>query len=269
VEEKALMFFFLSKTVAYLLLPSNLFIALGLVGLALCFTRWRRAGARIGLGSTFILLTFAFLPVGNVLLNALENRFPAWDAAHGVPDGIIVLGGSIDPDASLDRGRPVVSSAPGRLIAIALLARQFPSSRIIYSGGNGSLIPGKPAEAEFIYPLLDAFGVSRARVVLESRSRNTEENAVFTKAIANPKPGERWLLVTSAWHMPRAVGCFRRIGFPVEAYPTDWQTLRDVRLVPSFEPAKSLVNTDTAAHEWLGLLAYWLTGRSSELLPGP
>ena len=263
------MFFFLSKTAAYLLLPSNLFIALGLGGFAFCFTRWRCAGARIALGSTFILLAFAFLPLGSVLMNALENRFPAWDAAHGAPDGIIVLGGSIDPGLSLDRGSPVVATAAGRIIAMADLARQFPSARIVYSGGNGSLIPGKPAEADFIYPLLDAFGVPRARVILETRSRNTEENAVFTKAIANPKPGERWLLVTSAAHMPRAVGCFRRIGFPVEVYPTDWQTQRGVRFVPSLEPAKNLVNTDNAVHEWLGLLAYWLSGRTSELLPGP
>ena len=263
------MFFFLSKTAAYLLLPSNLFITLGLAGFALRFTRWRRAGARIALGSIFILLAFAFLPIGSVLMNELEQRFPAWDATRGAPDGIIILGGSIDPSLSLDRGSPAVVTAAGRIIAMAKLARQFPSARIIYSGGNGSLIPGKPAEADFIYPLLDAFGVPRARVLLETRSRNTEENAVFAKAIANPKPGEHWLLVTSAWHMPRAVGCFRRIGFPVEAYPTDWQTRGDVRLVPSLEPAKNLVSTDNAVHEWLGLLAYRLSGRTSELLPGP
>ncbi len=83
----------------------------------------------------------------------------------------------------------------------------------------------EPAEADYLYPLLDSFGVPRERVMLENKSRNTAENAAFTKALVKPKPGERWLLVTSAQHMPRAVGCFRRVGFPVEAYPVDWHTV--------------------------------------------
>ena len=263
------MFFVLSKTFAYLLLPSNFLIAAGLFGLALMATRWRRAGVRIAIGSTLIVLAISFLPIGSLLMNALENRFPPWDAARGAPDGIIVLGGSLDPDTSLDRGRPIVATAADRMVAIAYLARQYPSARIIFSGGSGSLIPGQPAEADFIYPLLDELGVPRARVMLENRSRNTEENAEFTKAIADPKPGERWLLVTSAWHMARAVGCFRRVGFPVEAYPVDWHTPRHVSLAPSLEPAKNLVRTDIAVHEWMGLVAYWASGRTSELLPGP
>ncbi len=197
------MFFILSKTVAYLLLPSNFLIAAGLVGLALMATGWRRAGKRIALASLALLLGLGILPVGKLFMNALEKRFPPWDAAAGAPDGIIVLGGAIDPKASLDRGRTVVGGNVDRIFAIARLARQLPAARIIYSGGNGSLIPGGPPEADFLYPLLDGLGVPRERVVLESRSRNTEGNAIFSKAIANPKRGERWLLVTSAWHMPR------------------------------------------------------------------
>ncbi len=109
----------------------------------------------------------------------------------------------------------------------------------------------------------------RARVVLERRSRNTAENAAFSKDIARPKLGERWLLVTSAVHMPRAIGCFRRAGFAVEAYPVDWRTGASVAFTPSRSFAAGLQRTDFAAHEWLGLLAYWASGRTSELLPGP
>ncbi len=121
-------------------------------------------------------------------------------------------------------------------------------------------------------PLLESFGIARERVTLETHARNTAENATFTKALVKPKPGERWLLVTSALHMPRAVGCFRRVGFAVEPYPVDWTTpprLDLASLAPADELSAGLLRLDKASHEWLGLLAYWLTGRTSALLPGP
>jgi len=262
------MFFVLSKTVASLLLPSNLLIVIGLVGVVLIATRWRRAGLRMAAVSLALLLAIGMLPVGRFLTNALENRFPPWDAARGAPDGIIVLGGAISPGLSRDRGEPAVVTSAGRIIAIARLAREFPAARIIYSGGNGSL-GGGPAEADFLGPLLDDFGIPRQRVVLENRSRNTEENAVFSKAIAQPKAGERWLLVTSAMHMPRAVGCFRRAGFPVEAYPVDWTTFTYPGFSLFWWPFANFGSADNAVHEWLGLSAYWLTGRTSAFLPAP
>jgi uncharacterized SAM-binding protein YcdF (DUF218 family) len=118
--------------------------------------------------------------------------------------------------------------------------------------------------------VLESLGIPRARITLEDRSRNTVENAVLSKAIAQPKPGERWLLVTSAHHLPRAVGVFRKAGFPVEAYPVDWRTrgVDDV-LRPFATVGDGLRRSDTAVREWVGLAVYWLTGRSSELFPGP
>jgi uncharacterized SAM-binding protein YcdF (DUF218 family) len=180
-----------------------------------------------------------------------------------------VLGGGIGADLSRDRGAPVVNSSAGRVIALAKLARQFPGARIVYSGGSADLLPNGAKEADVLGPLVDDLGVPRARVMLESRSRNTAENAVFSKAIADPKPGERWLLVTSASHMPRAIGCFRRASFPVEAYPVDWHTFRHPRFYPSLSPVDGLQRTDFAVHEWLGLFIYWATGRTSEFFPRP
>lgn len=263
------MFFILSKTVAFLLLPSNLFFIIGLVGIVLTATRWPRAGARLAVTGFVLLGVAGYLPVGKLLMHPLENRFPPWDVSRGPPDGIVVLGGAIAPGLTLDRDSPAVNRSAARIFALAKLARQFPAARIIYSSGNASLVPGGLAEADVLYRVLDAFGVPRQRVVLERRSRNTAENAVFSKTIANPKPGERWLLVTSAAHMPRAVGCFRRGGFPVEAYPVDWTTFTRLHLDLSQSLSSGLGSTDFAVHEWLGLLVYWLAGRTSELLPHP
>jgi uncharacterized SAM-binding protein YcdF (DUF218 family) len=111
--------------------------------------------------------------------------------------------------------------------------------------------------------------VPRERVTLENRARNTYENAIYTKELAKPRPGERWLLVTSASHMPRAIGCFRRVGFSVEAYPVDWNTADRTNFAPNMHISSGLSRLDYAVHAWTGLLVYWLTGRTSEFFPSP
>ncbi len=263
------MFFILSKSVALLMLPLNLLIVVGIAGLILTMTRWRRAGLWLTLASFVCLIVAGVSPLGYDLAHALESRFPKWDASHGAPDGIVVLGGAISPELSDARGTPVVDADADRVIAIAKLARDYPNARIVYSGGDGTLAGQGPREGDFVGPLLDAFGIDRSRVIIERDSRNTAENAVFSKQAAQPKPGERWLLVTSAQHMPRAVGCFRRAGFPVEAYPVAWHTTLKYRFLPSLDVARNLARFDFAAREWIGVTVYWLTGRTSAWLPAP
>lgn len=263
------MFFILSKTVALLLLPSNLLILLGLAGVGLMATRRKRTGTRMAVASVVLLAAAGFLPIGNLLIRPLEARFPEWDASRGAPDEVVVLGGAISSSLSQDYGEPVLDSDGGRIVAMAKLARAYPNARIVYSGGDASLLGNEPPEADFVYPLLDSFGIPRSRVLLEARSRNTAENAVFIKEMVKPKAGERWLVVTSAQHMPRAIGCFRKAGFPVEAYPVGWNTKRTINPMLGRTLAKGLARLDTAAHEWIGLFAYWLTGKTTEFLPSP
>jgi uncharacterized SAM-binding protein YcdF (DUF218 family) len=122
----------------------------------------------------------------------------------------------------------------------------------------------------FASRLLKELGVAPERILIEQQSRNTVENAVLSKQIAQPKPGERWLLVTSAYHMPRSVGVFRQAGFPVEPYPVDWRTRGFADALRPFSTiGDGLRRTDTAVREWIGLAAYWLTGRTSAFFPGP
>jgi len=263
------MFFILSKTVAFLILPSNLLIALGLAGLLLMTTRWRRLGGHLTMASLVLLALIGFSPLGGFLTHVLEDRFPAWDLARGAPVGIVVLGADISPKLSRERGTPAVGGKGARIVAMAKLARSYPNTRIAYSGGDASLLSNQLPEANSVYSLLDSFGIARERVMLESRSRNTAENATFTKDLVKPKPDERWLLVTSAQHMPRAVGCFRRVGFPVEAYPVGWLTGADANVGLSLVFSGGLAQFDSAAREWIGLFAYWLTGKTDEFLPGP
>ena len=117
---------------------------------------------------------------------------------------------------------------------------------------------------------MEALGVAHDRITAEEQSRNTIENAVFSRLIADPKPGERWLLVTSAYHMPRAIAVFRAAGFLVEAYPVDWRTRGPVDAMRLFGSlSEGLGRTDAAIHEWIGLLAYRLAGKTTELFPAP
>ncbi len=217
-----------------------------------------------------LLAVFGLSPIGNALIVPLEERFPAWDHGRGAPHGIVVLGGALSPDVSHARDTVALNEAAERLTAVVELHRRYPDARIIFSGGSGAVIFNERPEAEFALRLLETLGVARGRVVAEDKSRNTVENARFSREIAQPKPGERWLLVTSAYHLPRAVGIFRQAGFPVEAHPVDWRTRGSSDALRPFPTmGEGLRRTDTAVREWIGLAAYWLGGSSSELFPGP
>ena len=130
---------------------------------------------------------------------------------------------------------------------------------------------GKDArEADYAAALFESLGIDKARLLMERRSRNTQENAEFSKVLAAPKSGERWLLVTSAYHMPRSIGLFRKAGFAVEACPVDWRVGGRSDLWTFFVAAgEGLARTDIGLREWLGLLAYWLTGKIDQPFPGP
>jgi len=264
------MFFIISKLLGFFALPSNVIVVLGLFGVLLTGGRFTQLGLRLAAASVLLIAVCGFSPLGTALLLPLENRFAPWNPAHGPPDGIIVLGGAFENAVSGARADLALNDAAERMTSAVELARRFPAAKIVFSGGYGELFPEGPSEAELALRLFERLGVERDRIRIEDRSRNTVENAIFSKAVAAPKPGERWLLVTSAHHMPRAVGAFRRSGFEVDPYPVDWRTRGDADLLRPFRAVSDgLRRTDTATREWVGLCVYWLTNRSSALFPGP
>ena len=265
------MFFILSKTLGVMLLPTNFLIGLGLVGVALSFTRLVGFGRSLMIASIVMLAVAGFSPFGSWLLYPLESRFPPWDATQGAPDGIVVLGGAIESDPSAARGTAVYTGSASRIVAAAALAHRYPGARILYTGGNPNLVSDDAArEADYAVAVFESLGIPRDRLIVERRSRNTYENAVFSKPLASPKSGERWLLVTSAYHMPRAVGIFQKVGFPVEACPADWRLAGTADLLTFWTQAvEGLQHTDIALREWMGLAAYRISGKTDEFFPGP
>jgi uncharacterized SAM-binding protein YcdF (DUF218 family) len=252
----------------FLTAPSNVLLVLGVAGLLLTAMRVTRLGRFCLVLSVAGLAVFGLSPAGNLLIRPLEQRFPPWDASRGAPHGIIILGGAVSSDVSHKRGEAVLNESAERLTVAATLARRYPDARIVFTGGSGEIVATEGTEAEVAGPLLESFGIDRGRITLEDRSRTTIENAVFTKRLVMPRPGERWLLVTSAYHMPRAMGVFRAADFSVEAYPVDWRT-GDTAMTGFYLVSDGLKRSDTAMREWIGLAGYFLAGTSSALFPAP
>lgn len=262
------MFFVISKVVENLLLPSNAIAILAVIGGLLLLVRWRRTGFLLLSVAVVLLALVGWGPLGRIGLEALENRFPR-PAIQGSVAGIIVLGGAVNIHISADRNTVATNDAGERFTAAAELARRFPDARIILSGGAGHLLPGNlRTESALGKDLLASVGVPASRIEIEEQSRNTCENAFDSKAVAGPKAGERWILVTSASHMPRAVACFRAARFPVIPYPVDYRTNRADLWQPSKSIADGLEDADLAEHEWIGLLTYHIV-KGTELFPPP
>jgi len=183
--------------------------------------------------------------------------------------GIILLGGFEDGSITETRGGLALNESAERLTETLRLARALPDTKVIFTGGSGSLFGGEGIGPEIRKFFIDA-GIEPSRIVIENNSRNTYENAMFTKALIKPDPQDKWLLVTSAFHMPRSVGVFRKAGYNVVPYPVDFRTRgRRDAIRPLDSISAGLARTDLAAKEWIGLLAYWMSGRSESLFPGP
>lgn len=262
------MFFVLSKLLLIFETPSD-FALLLFAGAAFAFHRRRVVLAQhLFAGAMAIYVLFGLGPLGVWLARPLENRFPA-PAPSPAPEGIVVLGGGIDPVTSLARHSFALSPAGARLTEAVILARRYPGAVIVYTGGSGNLLSDKIDEATTARNFWIAMGVAPSRILIEKASRNTYENALFTKRLV--KPNGRWFLVTSALHMPRAIGVFREVGFAVTPDPVDYRTTGRASDWWTFETTASggFTLSDDAVHEWLGLAVYRLTGRSTSLFPGP
>lgn len=266
------MFYIASKVLWFLLQPSSLMVGAVIGGAMLVRTAWRRLARALLWGGILALLICGLSSLGDILIHPLESRFARGDLDRaGQPiTGIIVLGGAED-GRSIDAPELAsLNEAAERYTEGVALARRLPQARLVFTGGSGTILRVVPPEADLAARLFEALGVAKERITLESQSRSTYENAAFTARMLKPAPNERWLLVTSAWHMPRAMGCFRRAGFAVEPWPVDYRAPR--RLEPTRMNAsipEGLRRIDVVTREYAGLVAYYLTGRTDALFPGP
>lgn len=261
------LFFRASKLAWAVIAPETLLVALA-VATWIAVLRGSRRWARALSGTAAAcLLALAVLPVGEWVLYPLEARFPANPPLPGKISGIVVLGGAEDASRSTAWGQAETNGAAERFSASIALLRRYPQARLVFTSGNGALVPGNKRGTDVAKALYESQGLDTSMLMFEGESRNTAENAALSKALANPAPGEAWILVTSASHMPRAVGVFCKMGWPVIPYPVDHGTDRGNLVRVQWDVAGNLQGLSSGLKEWAGLAAYYLTGRSAGLLP--
>jgi uncharacterized SAM-binding protein YcdF (DUF218 family) len=259
-------FFLASKLVWFVAAPTNLMALLVAGGGALAiWARTRVLGRRAVAAGVMAFLISALLPIGDWLLLPLERRFPELGECRF--DGVILLGGSIGATEVNGAIEEDLNEAVDRVRYAASLARQNPDAPVLISGGQTFPREGARSEAEAMAQLLHELGVPRERLQLETASRTTSENARELSG-DDALSQRRWALVTSAFHMPRAVGVFRREGIDVVAAPTDWRVDLGAPLM-TWSVSGRLTNLDLAAKEYVGLIAYRIAGRTDALLPAP
>lgn len=264
------MYFFLSKTLGVLTQPSALLL-LGLtLGLVLALTRYRRLGWFLATACLLVIWAATVTPLGESAVRRLEERFPQPELPAEI-GGIIALGGGIDPYLSRARAQVNVGGSVERPMFLKKLSADYPKATLIYTGGSGNLFDQDSREADYFHQFAEILGWDASRILLEGRSRNTFENARFSRDMIPGGAGrEPWILITSARHMPRAVGIFRRQGWHVVPFPVDYLTMPATGdWTAGFNVSHGLGMLDAAFHEVIGLVAARLIGHSDAFFPAP
>ena len=238
-----------------------------IAGLIAAAMPWKRLTIGTMAAAFLILGSATWTSLGQNLLEPLEDRISRPNPVPENVEGIVVLGGGLEGAINLVRGGYELNAAGDRFVETAVLARRYPQARVVVSGGSGSLMLEGEGDAATAQRLLTAQGVDQSRLVLENESRNTYENALFSKKLVAPAPGETWLLVTSAFHMPRALALFRKAGFEVVPWPVDYRTTGRGNLLFAAKGNDSLHTHTHPIREWIGLFAYWLSGRIDSPFP--
>lgn len=262
-------FFFLVSKIGWAIIsPDSLIVLLGVAAWLSLVFGWQKLLRRLLAYCAFLLLLIGFFPVGEWLISPLENRFVANAALPSRVDGIIVLGGAISPRLSNVWQQAELNGSADRLSNFLYLANLYPSAQLVFTGGNGSISEQEFKAADMARILFDQLGLTERAIIYEGESRNTYENAVNSRALVSPGPEENWLLVTSAFHMPRSVGIFCAQQWSVQPYPVDHYSMKGDLLRLNFNFTHNLSVLGIAIREWVGLVAYRVTGKSKQLLPG-
>lgn len=280
------LFFIFSKVFWAILQPDHLLLLLLILGLLL----WRKAlGKLLVWGSIFCTVAVAIYPLGNFILQPLEQRFPQVKLTEIDQPlaGVIILGGGERAEISALQGRPEFKEGAERVMDVPALMLRYPDIPVIFTGGSSSLTLSQYRGGDVAKQWFEQQGLG-SRLIIERDSRNTHENALYTRELIHEMSQElsqereaelqptaaqepnvnqgKWLLITSAFHMPRSVGIYRKVGIDVLPYPVDYRVANN-RFKANLNAHMADINT--GVREWIGLLAYYYTGKTDQLFPGP
>lgn len=260
--------FLVSKVFWLLAQPLSLIFVLLLLSYIFGGAGFRRLhGALSGIAATLFFFTL-FTSCGAVMLQVLENRITRPASLPADLSCILILGGAFENEVIAGRGGMEFNQAADRFIEGLKLAQAHPAAKILVSGGDGSFSGTYDGDAQTSIAFFSTFGISPDRIIREDQSRTTFENAANTKHVLDDNGLSNCALITSAFHMPRSVGLFRKLGIPVTPWPVDYRTSGQLTLGPDFsQPSLNAQLTTTAMREWTGLIAYYVSGRTRVLFP--
>lgn len=251
--------FMLRKIISQFFFPLPLSLSICLIGLSLLwFTRKQRTGKVLVTTGVCLLLLFSFNPVANALLFPLEAKYaPYAGLSNNPPQFIVVLGGGHGPDARLSATSRLSDESLKRLIEGILLHRTSPNSKLLLSGGSWL---GRTSDAEVMADVAKRLGVGDADLILEQESHDTKNQSLLLRPVVHTN---RFILVTSAAHMPRSMALFRKAGMHPIAAPVDHRVKKsDMKDPHLYCPHGSVLRkSETAIYEYLGLV--WAKYRKS------
>lgn len=260
------MLFGLSKIFWTLVQPLNALCLMAILGFIVRL-RWKQAGQRIMTVSLAFIILLGILPAGPLLVTWLERQYPTPETLPRKIDGIIVLGGAFESYLSAETGHIVANDQVDRIFCFLDLARHHPEAKLVFSGGAGDILNPDAMEGDDARAFFKLAGFDR-RILYEEKSRNTYENVLYSKEMLAPQEGENWLVVTSAYHMPRSIGIFEKAGWKVIPYQCDPKTdgtYNAFHRLPNAAGNFHLLNL--AVKEILGSIVYYLTGKTAFILP--
>lgn len=261
------LFFWISKLAWLVIAPGNFLLILLLISCVLLFHGKDRSGRLLLAATCVALVSIALFSPHRVLFHPLDTRFETNPPLPQHLDGIIVLSGSEDPVRSRSWNQVAVGGTAERDLTFMAMARKYPEAKLVFSGGTSSLFGGEYTAADVARTMFEEQGLDVARVIFERESRNTYENALLSKKLVQPREGETWLLITTAWHMPRSVGIFCKQQWPVIPYPVDHATNQGSQFSIYFSLSDNLRNLNIAMREWIGLVVYYVTDKTTKLFP--
>ena len=254
------MFFFAAKTLSFIEQPLN-FVAILLLVSIMFWRRRPRLARRAAVAGVLLFFAIGITAAPRSVLRALEDTYAPTDVSREPLVGAIILAGAEDAGVkAVERGQVLVNGGAERLITAARLISHYPNFVVVHTGFSGRLANAGMTESEMARRFFEELGVDLSRVIFEDRARNTYENALFTRQLPGIDSSRRWLLVTSARHMPRSMAVFEKLGWNVAPMPVDYQTGRTIPLW-HYSITRGAGDWQTAMHEILGLVAYWATGR--------
>ena len=255
------MFYYISKIFWIFFNPFNFLILLLLIGLILHFLK-KKIYKKIYLITLSLLIITSILPTGYYLIWKLENSYSLPNIPDNI-DGMLILSNGIDVKRTYEHNQLILNGKIERLIEPVKLIKKFPNATIIISGNNDTF--GKFTSVNLTKNLYGKFGIQSSKIIFEDKSRNTYENIYFSKKLIDSK---NWLLITSAIHMKRAIYVAEKLEMNFIPYPVDFTKTKNFSFKNFYRRNNYLLNMQdfqSASYEIIGLIAYYLTGKSSKI----